>query len=80
VFDIEGVIKCSLNLLDYSVKPEQGSSVSMVSRPALGPTQPLIRWVTWFLSLGGKARPRRDSDHSPPSSAEVKNEKELYFV
>jgi hypothetical protein len=23
---------------------------------------------------GGKARPRRDSDHSPPSSAEVKNE------
>jgi hypothetical protein len=23
---------------------------------------------------GGKARPRRDADHSPPSSAEVKNE------
>jgi hypothetical protein len=23
---------------------------------------------------GGKARPRRDTDHSPPSSAEVENE------
>jgi hypothetical protein len=29
---------------------------------------------------GGKARPRRDTDHSPPSSAEVVNEKELYFL
>jgi hypothetical protein len=25
--------------------------------------------------LGGKALPDRDADHSPPSSAEVKNEK-----
>jgi hypothetical protein len=24
--------------------------------------------------LGGKARPGRDADHSPPSSAEVENE------
>jgi hypothetical protein len=24
--------------------------------------------------LGAKARPRRDADHSPPSSAEVENE------
>jgi hypothetical protein len=29
---------------------------------------------------GGKARPRRDADHSPPSSAEVENEYELYFL
>jgi hypothetical protein len=28
---------------------------------------------------GGKARPGRDADHSPPSSAEVKNERELYL-
>jgi hypothetical protein len=28
---------------------------------------------------GGKARPGRDADHSPPSSAEVKNE-ELYLL
>jgi hypothetical protein len=30
--------------------------------------------------LGGKARPGRDADHSPPSSAEVKNEWELYLL
>jgi hypothetical protein len=29
---------------------------------------------------GGKARPGRDADHSPPSSAEVGNEYELYFL
>jgi hypothetical protein len=28
----------------------------------------------------GKARPRRDADHSSTSSAEVKNEQELYFL
>jgi hypothetical protein len=29
---------------------------------------------------GGKARPGRDADHSPLSSAEVVNEKELYLL
>jgi hypothetical protein len=29
---------------------------------------------------GGKARPGRDADHSPPSNAEVKNEQELYLL
>jgi hypothetical protein len=29
---------------------------------------------------GAKARPVRDADHSPPSSAEVKNELELYLL
>jgi hypothetical protein len=29
---------------------------------------------------GGKARTGRDADHSPPSSAEVMNEYELYFL
>jgi hypothetical protein len=29
---------------------------------------------TGVLSPGVKARPRRDADHSPPSSAEVENE------
>jgi hypothetical protein len=28
---------------------------------------------------GGKARPGRDADHSPPSSAEIMNEKKLYL-
>jgi hypothetical protein len=30
--------------------------------------------------LGGKARPGRDANHSPPSSAKVKNEQELYLL
>jgi hypothetical protein len=42
------------------------------SRTALGPTQPPIQWVPGALSLGVK-RPGREADHSPPSSAEVKN-------
>jgi hypothetical protein len=29
---------------------------------------------------GGKARPGRDADHSPPSCAEVKNEQEPYLL
>jgi hypothetical protein len=29
---------------------------------------------TWVLSPRVKARPGRDADHSPPSSAEVENE------
>jgi hypothetical protein len=29
---------------------------------------------------GGKARPGRDANHSPPSSADVKYEKELYLL
>jgi hypothetical protein len=32
------------------------------------------------VGTGGKARPGRDADHSPPSSAEVKNEEELYLL
>jgi hypothetical protein len=32
------------------------------------------------MSTGGKARPGRDADHSPPSSAEVKYEWELYLL
>jgi hypothetical protein len=32
------------------------------------------------MGTGGKARPRRDTNHSPPSSAEVKNEEELYLL
>jgi hypothetical protein len=45
-----------------------------VSRPALGPTQSPVQWVP-----GVKARPGRDADQSPPSSAEVENEWELYL-
>jgi hypothetical protein len=41
------------------------------SRTALGPTQPTIQWVPGALSLEIK-RLGREADHSPPSSAEVK--------
>jgi hypothetical protein len=41
-------------------------------RPALRPTQTPIQWVPGALSLGVK-RPGREADHSPLSSAEVKN-------
>jgi hypothetical protein len=51
-----------------------------VSRPALGPTQPPVQWVPGVLSQGVKARPGRDADRSPPSSAEVVYELELYLL
>jgi hypothetical protein len=41
------------------------------SRPALGPTQPPIEWVSGALSPGTK-QPGREADNSPPTSAEVK--------
>jgi hypothetical protein len=44
---------------------------STSSRPALGPIQPPIKWVLGALSPGVK-RQRRETDHSLPTSAEVK--------
>jgi hypothetical protein len=44
----------------------------------LGSTQPPIQWVPGALSLG-IMRPGREADHSPPSSAEVKECVELYI-
>jgi hypothetical protein len=43
-----------------------------VYRSVLGPTQSLIKLVPGALSPGVK-RPMCEADHSPPSSAEVKN-------
>jgi hypothetical protein len=51
---------------------------TIASRTALGPTQPPIQWVPGALSRGIK-RPGREADHSPPSSAEVKEWVELYL-
>jgi hypothetical protein len=42
------------------------------------PTQPPIQWWPGTLSLAVK-RPGREADHSPPTSAEVKECVELYF-
>jgi hypothetical protein len=41
-------------------------------RPAPGLTQPPSQWLQGALSLGVK-RVKSEADHSPPSSAEVKN-------
>jgi hypothetical protein len=45
---------------------------STVSRPALGPTQPPIQWVLGSFSPGLKQL-GCEADHSPISSAKVKN-------
>jgi hypothetical protein len=54
--------------------------LTSASRPALGPTQPPVQWVPGALSAGGKVRLGRDADPSPPSSAEIKKEQELYLL
>jgi hypothetical protein len=46
--------------------------LTTASRQALEPTKPPLQWVPRALSFGAK-RPGRKADHSPPSSAEVKN-------
>jgi len=50
-----------------------GDEIFCPSRPAMGPTQPPVKWVPG-LSSGGKVRPGRAADHSPPSSATVMEE------
>jgi hypothetical protein len=54
--------------------------LASASEPALWPTQPPAQWVPGGPFPGGKARPGRDANHSPPSSAEVENEQELYLL
>ena len=46
---------------------------SNTSRPVLWPTQLLDHWVPGYRSQWVK-RQRHEADHSPASSAEVKNE------
>ena len=55
--------------LDCPISNSGGDEIFRTSRPALGPTQPPVKWVP-VLSRG-EVRPRRAADHSPPSSAAV---------
>jgi hypothetical protein len=70
---------CSVNIVPRIrvVRPgfdsRQGQSLlfTTASKTALGSTQSPIQWVTGTFILGVK-RPDREIDHSPSSSAEVK--------
>jgi hypothetical protein len=65
----------SRNTDDRGFESRKGPRILLfttVSRPALGHTQPLIQWVPGASSVGAQ-RSGREDDHSPPSSAEVKN-------
>ena len=46
-----------------------GEEIFRPSKPALGPTQPPVNGYRLF--PGGKVRPGRAADHSPPSIAAV---------
>jgi hypothetical protein len=50
---------------------------SHLSRPALGPTQPPVNGYRVF--SGGRKRPGRDADFSPPLVPRSKNRVELYL-
>jgi hypothetical protein len=59
------------------IESRWGRDFSQSSRPALGPTQPPIQWVPGLFP--GVKRPGRGVDHTPSSSAEVKQRVKLYL-
>jgi hypothetical protein len=66
---------------DQGFESQQGLEIFLfatMSRMALWPTQPPVQWIPGALSLGVKWL-GHEADHSPPSSAEVKNVLELYL-
>ena len=60
---------CGLDSLELNTS---GDKIFSLSRVALGPTQPPVKWVQVF--PGGKVRPGCAADHIPPSSAAVMEE------
>jgi hypothetical protein len=68
----------TIGVLGFDSRRVVGLSLTTASRTALRPTQPPIQWVLGTVSLRLK-RPGREADHSPPSSAEVKECVELYL-
>jgi hypothetical protein len=74
-FERKSVLReCSLGIaMGFHSRQEQEIFLSPTgSGPALGHIQPPIKWVSGILSQG-VMRLGREADHSPPSSAEVKN-------
>jgi hypothetical protein len=67
-----------IRVLEFDFRRGLGIFFTTASRPALGPTQPPIQWVPGTLSVGVK-RLGREANHSPPSSAEIKECVYLYF-
>jgi hypothetical protein len=70
-------IATGYGLDDSGFESRGGLNFLHLSRPALGPTQPLVQWVPCFHV--GKERPGRDADLSPPSSAVGHERVELYL-
>jgi hypothetical protein len=64
--DITNGTALDYRLDDRGFESREGLGIFLFS------TQPPIQWVPGALSLGTK-RPGCEADHSPPSSAEVKN-------
>jgi hypothetical protein len=60
-----GGIALGYRLDDQGFKSRQGLGIFLFTT---GPTHPPIQWLPGALSLG-VMRPRREADHSPPSSA-----------
>jgi len=61
---------CTIGDLGFNSRRGLGILFATVSRTSLGPTQFPMEWVPGAISLRVK-RPGRETDHSPPSSAEV---------
>jgi hypothetical protein len=57
---------------EFKPRQEKIYLLSTSSRLVLGPTQPPIQWIPGALSRVVK-RLSGEADHSPPTSAEVKN-------
>jgi hypothetical protein len=71
--DSSGSIKIRLLLGRQGFNSWQKQGLFLFSIPALGATQPPTQWVLGGLFPRGLMRLEREADHSPPSSAEVKN-------
>jgi hypothetical protein len=71
--DIAVGIATGYGLDDRGVRVQvpAASRISLSFLPALQPTQPPIQWLPANLSLGVKW-PGSKTDHSPPTSAEIK--------